>query len=90
MDRGRCLGGIHPDILGHIGTCFTAKAQAAVQKLHTQDATDLSARRRYHYHHYRYAYRPYYYYGSPYYDYAPVPIFPFLPFIGVGWGPYYW
>jgi hypothetical protein len=70
---------------GQVGTCFTTKAQAAVQKLKVQDATDFSARRRYrHYHHY--AYRPYYY-GSPYY-YGPGPFFPFVPFFGFGWGPW--
>lgn len=72
---------------GHVG-CFTAKAQAAVQKLQAREATDLSARRRYrHYHYHHYAYRPYYY-GGPYY-YGPGPFFPFVPFFGFGWGPYW-
>ncbi len=73
---------------GHLGICVTAKAHAAAQRLHTQGATDLSARRHYrHYHHYRYAYRPYYYYGNPYY-YGPGPFFPFVPFFGFGYGPW--
>jgi hypothetical protein len=73
---------------GQVGTCFTSRVQAAVQKPHAQDVTDVSARRRYrHYHHYRYAYRPYYY-GSPYY-YGPGPLLPFVPFFGFGWGPYW-
>jgi hypothetical protein len=73
---------------GHLGTCFTTKAHAAVQTPHMRAATDLSARRRYrHYRHYRYAYRPYYYYGDPYY-YGPGPFFPFVPFFGFGYGPW--
>jgi hypothetical protein len=82
---------------GHVGSCFIAKAHAAVQKSHV--ATDLSARMHYrHYHDYRYAYRPYHYY-RPYHDYyAPSyyywngPFFPFPPSFGFGWDPYpyYW
>ena len=81
---------------GHLGGCFTTKAQAAVQKLQTQVATDLSARRRYrHYHHhYRHAYWPYHYYRPYHYYYAPPYSYwngPFFPFPGFGWDPYsYW
>jgi hypothetical protein len=80
--------GVRPDIRRLFRNCFTTKAHAAAQTLQVQDATDLSARRRYrHYRHYRYGYRPYYY-GSPYY-YGPGPLFPFVPFFGFGWGPYW-
>ncbi|MFY9953469.1 hypothetical protein [Bradyrhizobium sp.] len=80
---------------GHLGGCFTTKAQAAVQKLQTQVATDLSARRWYrHYHHYRHAYWPYHYYRPYHYYYAPPYSYwngPFFPFPGFGWDPYpYW
>jgi hypothetical protein len=77
---------------GHLGACFTAKAHAEVQKLHTQVATDLSARRRYR--HDRYAYWPYHYYRPYHYYYAPPYSYwngPFFPFPGFGWDPYpYW
>ncbi len=80
---------------GQLGVCFTSKAHAEVQKLHTQVATDLSARRRYrHYHHNRYAYWPYHYYRPYHYYYAPPGYYwngPFFPFPGFGWDPYpYW
>ena len=79
---------------GHLGGCFTTKAQAAVQKLQTQVATDLSARRRYrHYPHHRHAYWPYHYYGLTLLLRPSVFLLdgPFFPFPGYGWEPYpYW
>jgi hypothetical protein len=75
---------------GHLGACFTAKAHAEVQKLHTQVATDLSARRRYR--DYRYANGPYHYYRPYHYYYAPPYYYwtgPFVTFFGYGWDPYW-
>jgi hypothetical protein len=69
-----------------------AQLQAAPQKAHARQATDISARRYYrHYHHY--GYRPYYrpyYYARPYY-YRPYPYYAPAPFtFGFGFGPFWW
>ena len=64
-----------------------APLQTAVQKLQTDQARDIGARRRIQQHH-RYVdqqvYRPYYYDRPSYY--APAPFFPFL---GLGYGPWW-
>ena len=60
--------------------------QTTVQKLQTAEATDLGARRRIR-HPQRHVDRPIYrsYYDRPTY-YAPAP---FLPFLGLGYGPWW-
>ena len=75
-----------------INAAAAAPAQAAARQQHASKATDLGARGDARPHRYvdrRYD-RPYdpYYYDRPHY-YAPAPFFPFLPFLGFGYGPWW-
>jgi hypothetical protein len=76
--------------LAAINSAMATPLQAAVQKPHASDATDLSARRRLQ-HHPRYAYRAYvqpHYYDRPDY-YRPYPyVLPVPFFLGFNFGPW--